>query len=1551
MAVGAQQVSLTRVQADDLPHDIVLDPMHDWIELLEGDPHGLHLTVQSTGMGANRCGLPDWPMYSTPPVGCAVVTVANKTGLDVPGFVLEAFALKDDVLDTYDAPAGHMLAADTLLGPIAHSPGASPGPLWWIDPAAPTTVAFPVRDGVVRMGWRVLAQREACENGLDDDADGRVDEGCRAVPDGGSCALDLDCASGICRDLVCEENIGFWETLGVYALDWHTAKSSRPMLRSLPRELWPAGYIAAEPKEVVTTILGVARVADTPAKCDVPNAPPFTDDGVVCATLSPGVSTDAQRAPLFVEWIGGHSAVPAPEGLQQYQSFASLPAGESGGRPVQGHHWFAGVPRLRGGKSHVFPSPLTLNLLGSARGSAQFRVVRFVPATGSQKDVEVVANEIPPGPDTVVQDACLIDAAERPDVYDVWREFDQILDEIGWTASYLTNEFVAQAYGESSPFEYLELAFSAAELERVFGAAFAASVDGSFTESMDERPELVREWLAESERSVLWARLLAPDPTGERDSYWGLRAVAEHGALSNRAIDQVDVGCFLTSMGTSDESFERYATCPARAGRTVAPSAPCDPATSFEPMPGSSYDIGAACGGPPEWVDDSPTECGDPDPASDLGAYVCIPEQRTYVLPHGTYVVRHERSAVVNRPYHGPMPGYCESVSSMSQDDRIELPARNAERLERGDVPLAEYLNAVVTPPNARWGWPQLTFYGWNNVALEACGSSLTFELATARLGPEFSVPEEVAISEGDVWVPVCIDQIKVTRAESLPPNADVRLNPGVSYNSLAVLGSDDIAISNLRLAGDLGRVRFRYSGTGGGEPGLYHPAEDGVWNDFEGRSEQPYGEIAPRCLESGGDGEEGIDASLAAYFALVDVDGAQRTALRHGGELFTEYSLTNNRVRMDPVLTVSDGSRIALNRVSTRNGWEGMQLGDNNATPFCPGPSGKVANQAVSGNVVVDDAGTVDGSRINLAQPINGGLVPAFVYDIHTMPAMHNAGRYPRHRFSVPGICGALNCPVLELHVRGGWQSAHARNAVNVGNVRRALFDGTTFWAAGEGAEPGFRLTAPNAGIDFEPANTRNNIRVPLPSGSAAVLKAGQLNFVGVRVFRNRGLPISVYSGWGRVEDVRFIDSYLAAEEEARTPGILNAMSFGTDFVGNVILGGNDERTTLWADGASGVFEDNWVFAEGELTFGGNSACTTETLVVRDGPFPGTWESRPEASDENPYARSFALMLDDHDAACGGEYRGDSPYGRCRDVHACDPGPRGAVVEIAGEWVALDEKAVAFVRPAVDVDWATSYADTQVRAVRGNHFEIRPMLDASLPEGNANRWTGDVVQFNADIVADNDVCFRDDGGLADDAAGELSIRVSAPAAPWAVTGNDWQRGWTGGAMGCAAPTVEQPHVEFGPPLEYAGADSEEDALSMILWATGECTAAPNLPAGCWYEFETPTAPVAEVCEGDAPTGRPRLAGPYSLLSDGTCWADPAGLAERAFTDSSATLSVIADRADRRRADVDAVRAAASHWWFPVDRYARGDQPLDTLHANVEDAQHFLRLLPTTDGE
>ena len=137
----------------------------------------------------------------------------------------------------------------------------------------------------------------------------------------------------------------------------------------------------------------------------------------------------------------------------------------------------------------------------------------------------------------------------------------------------------------------------------------------------------------------------------------------------------------------------------------------------------------------------------------------------------------------------------------------------------------------------------------------------------------------------------------------------------------------------------------------------------------------------------------------------------------------------------------------------------------------------------------------------------------------------------------------------------------------------------------------------------------------------------------------------------------------------------------------------------------------------------------------------------------------------------------------------------------------------------------------------------------------------------------------------------------------------------------------------------------------MILWATGECTAAPNLPAGCWYEFETPTAPVAEVCEGDAPTGRPRLAGPYSLLSDGTCWADPAGLAERAFTDSSATLSVIADRADRRRADVDAVRAAASHWWFPVDRYARGDQPLDTLHANVEDAQHFLRLLPTTDGE
>ena len=199
-----------------------------------------------------------------------------------------------------------------------------------------------------------------------------------------------------------------------------------------------------------------------------------------------------------------------------------------------------------------------------------------------------------------------------------------MLDEIAWTSEFLAHEFIARAHGEADAFAYLRGTWGDEYLETVFPGFLECYEEGICAECDDDGPECERkdryDLLARAPLRK-WADLLRPDPEGARDSYWGLRVLAEHGALHDRAMTRTSEGSLDTLI------YQAVGDTPAVTGTVER----------WRTIP-------------------------NPD--------AVLPEARFYYLQTGgRYVVRTAQSVGGLWSYHGPLPEHCVALPTEEEGD------------------------------------------------------------------------------------------------------------------------------------------------------------------------------------------------------------------------------------------------------------------------------------------------------------------------------------------------------------------------------------------------------------------------------------------------------------------------------------------------------------------------------------------------------------------------------------------------------------------------------------------------------------------------------------------------------------------------------------------------------------------------------------------------------------------------------------------------------------------------------------------------------------------
>ncbi len=623
-------VTLEHVDRLALPSSL---NFQSWIGMLGGDAAQIHVDISTPRTGAGNCGTLGTP-YVNVPVDCVDIVVTNDIGIDLGDLIVEVHSTDTALRQHFLPPVLGQAAPSDLSAADFIRPSGNPV---WVLPTSDVgagqrkglgTLVFPQTGLPDSFDVYVRIHPEICGNDLDDDGDARVDEECRTQLDGEPCEADFDCFMGTCSAAqTCDRMSDFarWNTIDEYDID----------LAQAIQTLTPVPDIAdweSDNKYLATTARGGTlhvEIGYTPEECgQAPDVFPWDRQGMTCIRTRldvPSVPTNTDQS-IYIEVLDG--TTPLYQGTSASRSYPQIAAVDGGGElPAYGYARRLG--RLIDGASTidaVFELPeIDLGSAGDLRVRTvlvenagnmppQFAFMAaydfdfaagmgpetpggsvplcppWIPDLPEQSPFEWVPRH--PGdvcprppfqpPILVIDDPVVIPhpcesplmAFVLPAVYDVVLEFDQILDEIGWTPMHLTQQFVAtntashlsEAAQDQHPFQYMLEAFGADAID----CAFQSGAQGTpLSELMD--PEQCDTalcqyaalfWLAGADQAESWSVLLNPVAPSEStnaqcsaaaegwDSYWGLRAVLEHASLGNRAQRWSATGPELWGEGT-----------------------------------------------------------------------------------------------------------------------------------------------------------------------------------------------------------------------------------------------------------------------------------------------------------------------------------------------------------------------------------------------------------------------------------------------------------------------------------------------------------------------------------------------------------------------------------------------------------------------------------------------------------------------------------------------------------------------------------------------------------------------------------------------------------------------------------------------------------------------------------------------------------------------------------------------------------------------------------------------------------------------------------------
>ena len=178
------------------------------LRVAAGSSSSVALTSVAADVGRTpaACGLSGFP-YDTAGALCVPATLTS--GFE--GALLDVYAEVTQI--TPEAGYGAYLfpygtGADPLQVPEELGAPDGAAGLWSFGDIAPgasasSTWTFENAGGAFSIRGRILGRVAESPNGLDDDCDGRVDEGLGLYDLGEACVLDEDCASATCREGVC----------------------------------------------------------------------------------------------------------------------------------------------------------------------------------------------------------------------------------------------------------------------------------------------------------------------------------------------------------------------------------------------------------------------------------------------------------------------------------------------------------------------------------------------------------------------------------------------------------------------------------------------------------------------------------------------------------------------------------------------------------------------------------------------------------------------------------------------------------------------------------------------------------------------------------------------------------------------------------------------------------------------------------------------------------------------------------------------------------------------------------------------------------------------------------------------------------------------------------------------------------------------------------------------------------------------------------------------------------------------------------------------------